>query len=132
MSKINWSEIDDYLFVHLVSSLLMNTGFVDIDFQGDGPDGGIDLFASELIPFSIQGIRRLRWAIQCKFSSDTTRRSVSDRDVRDIEGILRSDRYQAQNIEGYLLITNRRITQNVIERLRGIDRQSQYQRLLEY
>ncbi len=114
------------MFVKLVGELLGRLGFVDVDYQGDGPEGGIDLFATELLPFTVQGRTPFRWAIQCKFSSDPRNKSVNDREVQDVEGILRSDRYLSQNAKGYLLVTNREIVQNVVERLRGIDRQSQY------
>ena len=126
MNTIKWSHINDYLFVKLAGDLLARLGFVDVDFQGDGPDGGIDLFATELLPFTIQGRIPFRWAIQCKFSSDPGDRSVNDGEVKDVEGILRSERYATQRPRGYMLITNRRIVQNVVERLRGIDRATEY------
>jgi len=126
MNNIDWSQLDDYLFVKLVGDLLARLGFVDVDYQGDGPDGGVDLFATELLPFTIQGRIPFRWAIQCKFSVRGVAASVNDSEVRDVEGILRSERYQAQESRGYMLVTNRRIVQNVVERLRGIDRKSQF------
>lgn len=126
MSYLDWNRIDDYGFVKLVGELFGRFGFVDIDYQGDGPDGGIDLFATELLPFTVQGRTPFRWAIQCKFSVKGKEASVNDAEVRDVEGILRSDRYQMQAPRGYMLVTNRKIVQNVIERLRGIDRRSQY------
>ena len=122
MSKLDWSKIDDYQFVKITVDLLERLGFVDIDQQGAGPDGGIDILATELIPFAIQGQKPFRWAIQCKFSALGLKGSVNDRDVQDVEGILRSERYTAQELRGYLLVTNRQIVQNVVERLRGIDR----------
>jgi len=72
MVNIDWSKIDDYLFVKLVGELIARLGFVDIEHQGEGPDGGIDLFATELIPFTVQGRIPFRWAIQCKFSVNGT------------------------------------------------------------
>jgi hypothetical protein len=89
---MDWTRLDDYIFVKLVGELLGRLGFVDIDFQGDGPEGGIDLFATELLPFTVQGRTPFRWAIQCKFSSDPKDKSVNDREVRDVEGLLRSER----------------------------------------
>jgi hypothetical protein len=126
MSEADWSRIDDYSFVKLVGELLTRLGFVDIDYQGDGPDGGVDLFATELLPFTVQGRTPFRWAIQCKFSNKGSAASVNDAEIKDVEGILRSERYQAQDPRGYMLVTNRKIVQNVIERLRGIDRRSHY------
>ena len=126
MAMIDWSRCDDYQFVKLVGDLLVHLGFVDTDYQGDGPDGGIDIFATELLPFTMQGRTPFRWAVQCKFSIKGGDACVNDHEIRDVEGILRSDRYQAQDPRGYMLVTNRRIAQNVIERLRGIDRSSQY------
>ena len=84
------------------------------------------MFATELLPFTVQGRIPFRWAIQCKFSVNGKAASVNDAEVRDVEGILRSDRYQSQEPRGYMLVTNRKIVQNVVERLRGIDRRSQY------
>jgi hypothetical protein len=123
---LSWQHLNDYEFVKLVGELLARLGFVDVDYQGDGPDGGVDLFATELLPFTIQGRVPFRWAIQCKFSRAGLKAAVNDAEVRDVEGILRSDRYQSQNPRGYMLVTNRRIAQNVIERLRGVDRQSHF------
>jgi hypothetical protein len=126
ITRMDWTRLDDYLFVKLVGELLGRLGFVDVDYQGDGPDGGIDLFATELLPFAIQGRTPFRWAVQCKFSSDGQQSSVNDREIRDVEGLLRSERYVVQEPRGYMLATNRKIVQNVVERLRGIDRRSQY------
>ncbi len=124
METLEWELMNDYEFVHLCADLLRQLGFVDVHVQGDGPDGGFDLFATELLPYSVAGKKPFRWGIQCKFSKTGKRRSVNDSEINDVEGILRSDRYAAQEVRGYLLITNRRITQNVIERLSGIDRRS--------
>lgn len=126
MANLDWERIDDHDFVHLCADLLRSLGFIDILIFGDGPDGGLDLVASELVGFAIQGQRPFRWGIQCKFSVDGKRRAVADRDVTDVEGILRSDRYLPHAVRGYLLMTNRRVAQNVVERLQGIDRQSQF------
>ena len=126
MASFDWTRIDDYQFVKITGDLLARQGFIDVDYQGHGPDGGIDLFATELLPFAIQGRTPFRWAIQCKFSVKADEASVSDHEIRDVEGILRSERYHAQTPRGYMLVTNRRIVQNVIERLRGIDRSSPF------
>lgn len=101
-------------------------GFIDVNPQGDGPDGGLDLIATESLGFAIQGPRSFRWGVQCKFSLSGTRRSVGDAEIRDVEGILRSDRYSAHKLQGYMVVTNRRVSQNVVERLRGIDRESPF------
>jgi hypothetical protein len=124
--EISWSRLDDYQFVHLVADLLRGLGFQDVAVQGDGPDGGLDLIATEPLRYAIQGVQPFRWGIQCKFSSDGQHRSVSDREVRDVEGILRSDRFSPLALNGYMVVTNRRISQNVVERLRGIGRNSQF------
>lgn len=126
MHQIDWAKLDDERFVKLTGELLARLGFIDISFQGDGPDGGVDIFATELVPFTFQGRIPFRWAIQCKYSAAGQRGSVNDREVRDVEGLLRSDRCQGQDPRGYLLITNRKIVQNVVERLTGIDRRSQF------
>lgn len=124
--NIDWKQIDHNSFVHLVGDLLRRLGFVDIDHQGDGPDGGIDIFATELVPFTIQGRVPFRWAVQCKFSSDPSDKSVNDREVRDVSGVLLSERYAEKRPKGYMLVTNRSIVQNVVERLRGIEGAMQF------
>ena len=126
MASLDWKHIDDHDFVYLCADLLRNLGFIDVLIFGDGPDGGLDLLASELVSFAFQGQRPFRWGIQCKFSVAGKHRAVTDRDVSDVEGILRSDRYVQHALRGYLLMTNRRVAQNVVERLQGIDRQSQF------
>lgn len=87
---IGWPRCDDYQFVKLVGDLLGRLGFVDTDYQGDGPDGGIDIFATELLPFTMQGRTPFRWAIQCKFSIKAGDACVNDNEIHDVEGILRS------------------------------------------
>jgi predicted aspartyl protease len=126
MKKIEWSRVDEYTFVYLVADLFRSLGFVDILIQGDGPDGGLDLMATELLSFAVQGAKPFRWGMQCKYSAKGSRRSVNDREISDVEGILRSDRYSTHDLGGYMLVTNRRISQNVIERLRGIDKRSPF------
>lgn len=124
--RLDWSRLDDYRFVRLVGDLLTKFGFVHVDYQGIGPDGGIDLFATELVPFVARGRVPFRWAIQCKFSSKGDKASVRETEVHDVEAILRSDRFRSQGLRGYMLISNRQIAQNVVERLRGIDASSSF------
>lgn len=124
--SIRWEILDDHRFVQLVSELLKRLGFVDIHIQGDGPDGGLDIIATELVPMTFQGTRPFRWGIQCKFSKPGGRRAVNESEIRDVEGILRSNRYQKYGLQGYMVITNRRVSQNVAERLLGIDSSSPY------
>jgi len=126
MSEMKWELLDDNVFVYLVADLLQQLEFTAIQYQGDGPDGGLDLFATQLVALGIQTPQPFRWGIQCKFSVTAKRRSVGDAEIKDVEGILRSERYLAQELRGYMLVTNRRITQNVIERLRGIDARSSF------
>ncbi|ESA38466.1 hypothetical protein N836_31490 [Leptolyngbya sp. Heron Island J] len=121
MSDLAWEAINDQLFVKLTGTLLSRYGFIDLDYQGTGPDGGIDLFATELVTFTVQGSVPFRWAIQCKYSSEPSDKSVKASEISDISGILRSQRYAVQKPQGYMLVTNRRITQTVVERLRGIN-----------
>ena len=126
MDHIKWERIDDREFIHIVADLLRSIGFIDVHIQGDGPDGGLDLIATELVRFAIQGAQAFTWGIQCKFSKAGARKAVNDNEIKDVEGILRSDRYSGHRLRGYMIITNRRIVQNVIERLQGIDRGSQF------
>ena len=126
MISIDWNQIDDREFVHLTADLLRRMGFVDLLVQGTGPDGGLDLIATELVSFAIQGQRPFKWGIQCKFSANGTRASVNDREIRDVTGIISSDRYSSHDLRGYMLVTNRNIVQNVVERLRGINRTSAF------
>ena len=51
-SEIDWKKIDDHEFVYLCSDLLEGIGFTDLQVHGDGPDGGLDLIATELVPFA--------------------------------------------------------------------------------
>lgn len=126
MSSLRWQALDDRAFVYLVADLLARLGFVDIQIHGEGPDGGLDLIASEPLRFAIQGTRLFPWGIQCKFSKSGIKKAVSDHEVRDVEGIIRSDRYSTHRLRGYMVVTNRRVSQNVVERLGGIDRRSPY------
>lgn len=126
MNKVDWELINDYEFVYLAADLLRRLGFIDVNVQGDGPDGGIDLLATELVHFAVPGPQPFRWGVQCKFSTSGEQRAVSDNDVKDVEGVLRSDRFHAQDLRGYMLITNRRVSQNVVERLAGINRRSHF------
>lgn len=121
MNELTWSGLDDEWFVSLASDILRYNGYV-IRYQGDGPDGGVDLFATQPILFGFD-IQPFTWAVQCKFSKKPNA-AVNDKEIRDVEGILRSSRVKSQNPRGYLLVTNRRIAQNVIERLRGINDES--------
>lgn len=124
--QIRWDLLNDQSFVHLVADLLRRLGFVDVNVQGDGPDGGLDILATELVPFAFHGPRPLRWGIQCKYSRPGGRRAVTDNEIRDVVGILRSKRYESYGLGGYMVVTNRRVSQNVIERLLGIDSTSEY------
>jgi hypothetical protein len=126
MTSIDWNRIDDREFVYLTADLLRKMGFVDLLVQGTGPDGGLDLIATELVSFAIQGQQPFKWGIQCKFSTTGTRMSVNDNEIRDVTGILSSDRYSSHYLRGYMVVTNRNIVQNVVERLRGIDRSSAF------
>ena len=121
---MDWRRLNDHIFVHLVADLLRRLGFADVQVQGSGPDGGLDLIATQLVSLGLQDRRPFRWGIQCKFSVSGTQSSVTDSDVRDVEGVLRSDRYARQQLRGYMLVTNRKVAQNVVERLQGIDQTS--------
>lgn len=124
MNELDWSHFDDELFVQLAADLLRSRGYT-VKYQGDGPDGGIDLFASQPMQFGFDDPRPFKWAVQCKFSR-STRRAVNDAEIKDVEGVLRSSRYQVEKPKGYLVITNRRISQNVVERLRGVNDQTEF------
>ncbi len=124
--RVRWELLDERAFADLVAHLLSRKGFVEIDVQGEGADGGLDILATEMVEFSFRGARPVRWGIQCKFSVPTGRRQVSESEIRDVEGVLRSDRFSRHDLGGYMLITNRRVSQNLTERLRGIDQQTQF------
>lgn len=123
MNHLKWELLDDEWFVYLVSDILAAQGFA-IRPQGDGPDGGVDLFATQTISLGFDS-QPFTWAVQCKFSKEP-RKAVNDSEVKDVEGVLRSSRNQTLRPKGYMLLTNRLISQNVIERLRGIDDQSDF------
>ena len=118
-----WNLLNDESFVYLVSDTLTASGYV-VRHQGDGPDGGVDVFATQSISFAFD-THPFTWAVQCKFSASPSK-AVNDSEIRDVEGILRSSRFQSLRPRGYLLVTNRRISQNVVERLRGINDQSEF------
>lgn len=119
MGEVDWSVLDENSFVLLASDLLRANGY-SVKYQGDGPDGGVDLLATQRLSFGFNDAQEFKWAVQCKFSK-STRRALSDREIKDIEGVLRSSRYAAEKLNGYMIITNRRIGQTVVERLRGIN-----------
>ena len=123
MERIKWELLDADWFVYFISDLLTARGYA-ARYQGDGPDGGVDLFATQTISFAFD-TQPFTWAVQCKFSKKP-KKAVSDSEIRDVEGILRSSRYQVLKPKGYMLVTNRHITQNVIERLRGINDQTRF------
>ncbi|MEI6810268.1 MAG: restriction endonuclease, partial [bacterium] len=87
MNELQWSILDDEWFVSLASDLLRDNGYV-IRYQGDGPDGGVDIFATQPISFGFD-IQPFTWAVQCKFSK-SPKAAVNDKEIRDVEGILRS------------------------------------------
>jgi hypothetical protein len=118
MDHLKWHLLDDESFVYLISEVLAANGYA-VRYQGDGPDGGVDLFATQTISFAFDS-QPFTWAVQCKFSK-TPEKAVNDSEVKDVEGILRSSRFQSLHPKGYMLVTNRRISQNVVERMRGIN-----------
>lgn len=125
-SRLRWDLLDDRSFVGLVADLLRRRGFVDITVQGEGPDGGLDILASEIVTFSLAGSKPLRWGVQCKFSTHPARRQVTAADVHDVEGILRDDRFAGHELAGYMLVTNKRVQENVVRRLRGINQKTEF------
>lgn len=122
--NFDWSDLDEDSFVHLVGDLLSAEGH-DVKWQGAGPDGGLDLISSERVVFGFNDPQPFKWGVQCKFSW-SPRKAVNDTEVRDVMGILLSSRYQAEKLNGYMLVTNRRVSQNVVERLRGINDQTSF------
>lgn len=122
MPNLDWSRLDDVLFVSLASDILRARGFADIRPLGQGPDGGLDILATELLPFALKGKTPFRWGVQCKFTKDpASANAVGESDVRDVEATLSDPRFGDPRPQGYALISNRKVTVTVSSRLRGID-----------
>jgi predicted aspartyl protease len=127
LPRIDWSRLDAHLFVALTADILAGLGFVDVLRGGRGPDGGLDLFATELLPYATKGPVSFVWGVQCKFSAEPHRsKGVTVSDIRDVEGLLRASRFRGHSPHGYMLVTNRGVTNTVIDRLHGIDQQSRF------
>ena len=124
MATLDWSSIDDEIFVGLCSDLLRALGY-SVTPQGDGPDGGIDIIASQPLVYGFNDVQSFNWGVQCKFSKSVNR-AVNDKEIYNIEAVLRSSRYAFAKLGGYMLMTNRRISQSLIEQLRGINDATQF------
>jgi hypothetical protein len=112
---LNWKWINEHEFTALCGDLLRSAGFSQVQVQGSESGGeAIDILATELVPFTFGGRRPLRWAIQCKFSVHAEKSSLRSEEFGDMDTVFRSERLSGHNLRGYMLVTNRRVTQNVI------------------
>lgn len=110
---LDWGLIDGHRFQELCADLLAQDSFQVLD-QGIGPDGGIDLLAIQNVFFYDGLTRSYRWAIQSKYRS-SPRATVSPRELGNIGNLL--SRFQA---DGFLLITNGRVTAKAFAEIRSI------------
>ncbi len=113
-----WSRFDGELFQDLVVDLLNREGFY-VEPSGVGPDGGIDAFAEQRIQFGYNS-ESFVWAVQCKFKSRDGA-SISPSAVGEILNVVADERFKSRQISGYFLVTNARLSTNMMSQLRGLN-----------
>jgi CheY-like chemotaxis protein len=109
----DWRALDGQAFQSLALDLLRTDGFDVLD-QGVGPDGGVDAIAIQTVSVMSGLTKSVRWAVQAKFHGDTSR-AVGPDGLGNIANILA--RFRA---DGYLLITNARVTAKAYAELRAV------------
>lgn len=114
-----WDDFDGTLFEELARDLLTAEGF-EVEPSGVGPDGGVDAFAMQRIVFGYNNPDPFVWAVQCKFTSNP-KRTIKPSDLGPILNIVSDERFSAKNISGYFLITNGRLSTNMVGELRGLN-----------
>jgi hypothetical protein len=113
--RLDWKGITEHEFIALSADVLRSAGFSQVQMQpGGSPREGIDILATELVPFTLGGRRPLRWAIRCEFSPNGEKSILRPEEFQEIDSVFRSERLTCHNLRGYMLVTNRRVTQNVI------------------
>jgi len=112
--RLDWKGLTEREFIALSSDLLRSAGFTQVHIQGASGGGGIDILATEVVPFTFGGSRPLRWAVRCKFSSGGEKSILRSGEFQEVESVIRSEHLTRHNLRGYMLVTNRRVSQNVI------------------
>jgi len=110
---VDWSLLDGHSFQALCGDLLRREGF-DVHDQGVGTDGGIDITAEQHLLVHEGYAKRLLWGVQVKYKS-TPSQTVKPAELGNILNLLA--RFRA---DGYLLITNGRVTNKTFAEIRSI------------
>lgn len=113
LPTFDWRALDGHRFQSLALDLLRADGFEVLD-QGVGPDGGVDAIAVQTVNLMPGLNRAITWAVQVKFHHDTNR-SVGPAELGNVANILA--RFQA---DGFLLISNARVTAKAYSELRSV------------
>jgi signal transduction histidine kinase len=85
-----------------------------VEDQGVGPDGGVDIIATQKVAFQAGYERSYKWAVQAKYRRAATT-AVTPHDLGNIGNLL--SRFEA---DGFLLITNGRPTNKCFLEIRSI------------
>jgi hypothetical protein len=116
--QLDWKRISGQEFIGLSADVLRSAGFTHVHIQNGAPTTPrIDVFATELVPFTFGERRSLRWAIQCKFSVQGRKSTLRSDELQEIDSILRSECLSCYDLRGYMLVTNRTVAHDVTELL---------------
>ena len=110
----DWAQLDGKRFQELCAAVLSQEGY-EVENQGIGPDGGIDLIVTEHISLTIGRDHKYRWAVQAKYKQDPNQ-TVRPSDLGNIANLL--VRFKA---DGFLLITNARVTSKTYQQIRSVE-----------
>jgi len=113
-----WEHFNGELFQDLISDLLAAENFL-VEPSGVGPDGGVDIIATEKIRFGYNPPEPFVWAVQCKFSSKS--QSITPGKIGEILNVVADERFKDKKLSGYLLATNVRLSTNLMSQLRGLN-----------
>lgn len=109
----DWPRLDGHSFQALCADLLTMEGF-SVKDQGVGADGGADLLATQDITFHAGHRKRYSWLVQAKYRANPSS-TVKPSELGNIANLL--SRFQA---DGYLLITNGRVTNKTFAEIRSV------------
>ena len=109
---LNWEALDGHSFQELCADILRREGY-DVRNQGIGPDGGVDLLAIQHVTLDAELTKAYTWAVQAKFRTRPTS-TVKPQELGNIGNIL--SRF---NADGFLLITNGRVTNKAFLEIRS-------------
>lgn len=108
-----WDSLDGESFQGLCVDLLLNEGF-EVEDQGIGPDGGVDIIAKQKVTVHSEYDKTYTWAVQVKYRQKPSA-TVKPNELGNIGNIL--SRFGA---DGYLLVTNGRVTNKSFSEIRSI------------